>query len=71
MSVLFSQKLSSDYVSMYVCMYVDMYVCMHACMRMCVCIRKYGSTFYVGIGQVKNGHLYLRYGSNSEKNTAK
>ena len=22
-------------------------------------IRKYGSTFYVGMGQVKNGRLYL------------
>ena len=30
-------------------------------------IRKYGSTFYVGIGQIKNGHLYLRYGSSFEK----
>ena len=34
-------------------------------------IKKYGSAFYVGIGQVKNGHLYLRYGSNSKKTTAK
>ena len=33
-------------------------------------IRKYGSTFYVWIGQVKNGHLYLRFGSSSEKTTA-
>ena len=35
------------------------------------CIRKCDSTFYVVIGQVKNGHLYLRYGSNYEKTTAK
>ena len=34
------------------------------------CIRKYGSTSYVGIGQVKNGRLYFRYGSSSEKTTA-
>ena len=34
-------------------------------------IKKYGSTSYVGIGQVKNGHLYLKYGSSSEKTTAK
>ena len=31
---------------------------------------KYSSTFYVGIGQVKNGRLYLRYGNSSEKATA-
>ena len=34
-------------------------------------IRKYGSIFYVRMGQVKNGHLYLRYGSISEKTTVK
>ena len=34
-------------------------------------IRKYGSIFYVGIGQVINGCLYLRYGSRFEKTTAK
>ena len=34
-----------------------------------VVIRKDGSTFHVGIGQVKNGSLYLRYGSSSEKTT--
>ena len=33
-------------------------------------IKKYGSTSYVGIDQVKNGRLYLRYGSSSEKTTA-
>ena len=33
-------------------------------------IRKYDSTFYVGIGHVKNSCLYLRYGSSSEKTTA-
>ena len=35
-------------------------------------IRKYGSIFYVWIGQVKNGCLYLRYmyGSSSKKTTA-
>ena len=27
-------------------------------------IRKYGSPFYVGMGRVKNGVLYLRYSSN-------
>ena len=34
-------------------------------------IKKYGSTFYVGIGRVKNGCLYLKYGSSPEKTTAK
>ena len=29
-------------------------------------IRNYGSTYNVGMSQVKNGHLYLRYGSSSE-----
>ena len=33
-------------------------------------ITKYGNTLYVWIGQVKNGRLYLRYGSSSEKVTA-
>ena len=33
-------------------------------------IRKYGSTFYVGTGRVKNGRLCLRYGSSSEKTAA-
>ena len=32
-------------------------------------IRKYDSTFYEGMGQVKNGHLYLRYESSSKKTT--
>ena len=37
------------------------------------CIKKYSSTCTscVVIGQVKNGYLYLRYGSSSEKTTAK
>ena len=34
-------------------------------------IRKYGNTFSVGISKVKNGRLYLRYRSSSEKTTAK
>ena len=34
-------------------------------------IRQYGNTLYVGIGQVKNDCLYLRYGSSSEKTTTK
>ena len=34
-------------------------------------IKKYSSTFCGGMGQVKNSHLYLRYGSSSEKTTAK
>ena len=36
-----------------------------------VLIGKYGSTFYVGMGQVQNGHLYLRYASSSVITTAK
>ena len=36
-----------------------------------LCIREYGNTLYVGTSQVKNGRLYLRYGSSSEKTTAK
>ena len=34
-------------------------------------IRKYGSSFYVGMGRVQNGYLHLRYESSSEKTTAK
>ena len=41
-----------------------------------VCIRKYGSNFYVGMHGLgskssQNGRLYLSYGSSSEKTTAK
>ena len=28
-------------------------------------IRKYNSTFYVQMGQIQNGHLYLKYGNSS------
>ena len=34
-------------------------------------IRKYHSTFYVGMGVVQNGCLYLRYGSSSVITTVK
>ena len=35
-------------------------------------IRKYGSIFYVRMGQIQNGHLYLiKYGNSSEKTTVK
>ena len=37
---------------------------------LCLGIREYRSTFYVGIDQVKNCHLYLRYENSSEKTTA-
>ena len=35
--------------------------CVYACLH--VCIRKYSSASYVGMGRVQNGVLYLRYGS--------
>ena len=35
------------------------------------CIWKYGKTFNVGMGQVENGCLYLRCGSNFVITTAK
>ena len=31
---------------------------------MYICIKKYRTTFYIGMGQVQNGCLYLRYGNN-------
>ena len=34
-------------------------------------IKMFGSTLYIGIGQVQNGHLYLRHGSSSMRTTAK
>ena len=33
-------------------------------------IKKYGSTSYLGMAQVQNGRLYIRYRSNSQKNEA-
>ena len=32
------------------------------CNNMCRNVRKYGSTFYVGISQIKNGHQHLSMG---------
>ena len=34
------------------------------------CIKKYGSTSYLGMGQVQIGCLYIRYRSSSQKNKA-
>ena len=34
-------------------------------------IKKYDSTFYVWMGWVQNGRLYVRYGGNAEKTTEK
>ena len=43
--------------------------CTHSTIKTIVCsIRKYGSTSSVGMGQVQNGLLYIRYRSSSMKN---
>ena len=61
-----AQGQSRFYISLWLEMFIKELTQSHDCT-----IRKYGSTFYVGMGHVKNGHLNLRYGSSSKKTTAK
>ena len=35
-----------------------------------LCIKKYSSTFYLGMEQVQNCHLYVKHRSSSKKNKA-